>query len=392
MTHLKIFVVIGTIGVALALGLVFIIWDTPDTAETRATKSPNDAETGEQTQETGLAIGELKLSPESLAEAGVRIERLVPISLSGTIAAPAEIMANAYRSSIITPRVPAIVVERHARLSGQVEPGQPLVTLFSRDVASAEGQLLVANQEWQRVRDLGRKVVSGKRYVEAQVARKQAEAQLLAFGLEEAAIQAILDGTGAHKPGGFDLVADQAGTIVADEFRDGELIEPGRILFEIVDLSDVWIETRVAAAEASRIRQGARAWVKIGGTTHEATVQQVRASVDEETRTTGVRLVAPNKTGALRPGQFAQAEIEVGDGEPLLAVPNDGLGRNPDGDWVIFVQDEDGGIAAKEIRRVRVVGDHTVIEGVAPGAAVAISGAFFLQSELAKGGFDIHNH
>ncbi|CAJ1412112.1 unnamed protein product [Effrenium voratum] len=87
---------------------------------------------------------ELTLSEESLAAAGIRIEVLAPVVLGDVVTGPAEIQANAYRSSIVTPRIPAIVVERHVRLSDTVEAGEPLVTLFSRDVADAEGEPVFA--------------------------------------------------------------------------------------------------------------------------------------------------------------------------------------------------------------------------------------------------------
>ena len=75
----------------------------------------------------------------------------------------------------------------------------------------------------------------------------------------------------------------------------------------------------------------------------------------------------------------------------MLAVPSDALVRSPDGDWIVFEQD-DGGLKPLEVSRERVIGEWTVIEGIRAGTSVAVSGAFFLQSELAKGGFDIHNH
>lgn len=338
--------------------------------------------------------GELRLSAESLAVASIRIEALNPVLVKSTVMAPAEIQSNGYESSVITPRVAAIVVERHARLSEAVEAGTPLVTLFSRDVANAEGDFLVADREWRRVRNLGREVVSARRYLEAQVARSQAEALLRSYGLAQEAIDAVIAAAkdADHSPGEFTLLADQSGTITSDDFRDGELIEPGQTLFEVVDLDTVWVEARVDVNVADNIQAGGAAWFAINGVKREAVVEQVSSTIDEETRTINVRLLAENKDRVLRPGLFVQAEIEASEGAAVLAVPNDALVRSADGDWVLFAQDEDGGLKPVEIERVKVSGDQTVIEGVSPGTRVAMSGAFFLQSEIAKGGFDIHNH
>ena len=144
--------------------------------------------------------------------------------------------------------------------------------------------------------------------------------------------------------------------------------------------------------EAARISVGARAWVRYNGGVQEAKVEQIYSTVDTETRTVNVRLLASNIARALRPGQFAQVEIESVGGAPVLAVPNEALVRSADGDWIIFEQDEDLGLKPVEVERVRVVGEQTVIEGIPAGSSVAMSGAFFLQSELAKSGFSIHNH
>lgn len=348
-----------------------------------------DAHAGEDEDEQ-----ELVLTAENLSTAGVRIEVLAPVVLGDSITVPAEIKSNAYNSSIVTPRMAAIVVKRHKRLSETVETGDPLVTLFSRDVADAEGDLLVADREWRRVRRLGREVVSERRYLEAQVARQQAEAQLLSYGLGQDAVDAITSSKEreSHTHGEFILLAGQSGVIISDDFRDGELIEPGQLLFEIVDLDSVWVIARLDIDDASAVRIGGRAWVQYEGGTQEAEIEQIRSTVDEETRTVDVRILASNVARKLRPGQFVQAEIERGDGEPVLAVPSDALVRSPDGDWIIFEQDDDGGLKPLEVERERIIGEWTVIEGIRAGTSVAVSGAFFLQSELAKGGFDIHNH
>lgn len=361
--------------------------DESDHADGEAAKADAHDEEGEEEQE-------LILTAENLSAAGVRIEVLAPVVLGDSITVPAEVKSNAYNSSIVTPRMAAIVVKRHKRLSETVETGDPLVTLFSRDVADAEGELLVADREWRRVRRLGREVVSERRYLEAQVARQQAEAQLLSYGLGQDAVDAITSSKerGSHAHGEFTLLAGQGGVIISDDFRDGELIEPGQLLFEIVDLDSVWVIARLDIDDASAVPIGGRAWVQYEGGTQEAEIEQIRSTVDEETRTVDVRILASNVARKLRPGQFVQAEIERGDGEPVLAVPSDALVRSPDGDWIIFEQDDDGGLKPAEVERERVIGEWTVIEGIQAGTSVAVSGAFFLQSELAKGGFDIHNH
>jgi len=84
--------------------------------------------------------------------------------------------------------------------------------------------------------------------------------------------------------------------------------------------------------------------------------------------------------------------IAGSDIEPALAVPAESVLRSTDGDWVVFVEYEAGVYKAVEVEVLRTVAGRAVIGGVQPGTRVVTRGAFFLQSELAKAGFDIHNH
>jgi multidrug efflux pump subunit AcrA (membrane-fusion protein) len=105
-----------------------------------------------------------------------------------------------------------------------------------------------------------------------------------------------------------------------------------------------------------------------------------------------VRIEVPNPDDRLHPGLFVEARIASGMTEQALAVPEEAVLRSPDGDWQVFVEHVSGEFEAREVAVVRTTAGQTVIEGVKPGTRVVTRGAFFLQSELAKSGFDIHAH
>ena len=130
----------------------------------------------------------------------------------------------------------------------------------------------------------------------------------------------------------------------------------------------------------------------IGDRQVEGRVTQVHHALDENTRTLSVRIEVPNLDDLLHPGLFVEARIEGRSSERAIAVPNDALLRSPDGDWQVFVEHEHGEFEPHEVDVIRTTSGFTVIGGVEPGTRVVTKGAFFLQSELAKSGFDIHNH
>ncbi len=337
--------------------------------------------------------GAVDLTPESLKEAGILVEPLTAQNLEGEVKAPGEVVLNSYLSSKVTPRIEAQVVERHARLGDTIEKGQPLVTLSSVEMAEAVGELLVAHKEWERVQKLGTQAASAKRYSEAKVADEQALAKVMAYGMTEAQVKKLHDEGITGNPGEFQLLAMQGGTIVSDNFIEGELIEPGRVLFNIVNEDSLWVESRLSPEKAKKVEVGAGARVHIPDNGWlQGKIVQKHHLLDEETRTIGVRIEVDNEEDRLHPGMYVDTRIQAGDKQKYLAVPTASVLRSPDGDWVVFVEETPGEFKPQEIKTLRTVEDYTVIDGLPEGTRIVTEGAFFVQSELAKSGFAVHNH
>ncbi len=337
--------------------------------------------------------GGVELTPAQTAAAGIIVTALQPQTLHEVVRAPGEVMFNTYLASKITPRITAQIIQRHAKLGDHVRRGQPLVTLSSVQMAEAQGELLISNREWQRVKKLGRKVVSAKRYAEAQINRQQAEARVLAYGMSKPQVDTLLKiDDPAQAIGRFDLYAPQDGTVTSDDFILGEIVKPGRVLFDITDESSLWVEARLTPAEAHRIHKGAAATVSAGQTSLRGKVVQIHHAINEQTRTQSLRIAIKNPGDRLHPGMFVDVSIDAESRGQALALPLDAVMRSPDGDWQVFIEEAPGHFEPKEVKVLRSIGNQLVINGIEPGTRVVTEGAFFVQSEIAKGGFEIHNH
>ena len=302
-------------------------------------------------------------------------------------------MLNIYATSQITPRIEAQVVKRHVYLGDKVEKGQPLVLLSSATMAEAQGTLLIAAKEWQRVRKLGKKVVSEQRYLESRVTYQQAYSRLLAYGMTEAQTNQLVNKSSISKAdGSFTLLSPQGGTVIKDDFIVGQMIHPGDLLFEITDESTIWVEARVNPNVMRQVQIGSPVRISYGDEWISGKVIQIHHALDETTRTMAVRLEIPNPGDHLHPGQFVTARIQVGNSNPAISLPVDAVMRSPDGDWQVFVESAPGEYEPREVRIVRNIPGLAIIEGLAPGTRVVTKGAFFVQSELAKSGFEVHNH
>lgn len=324
----------------------------------------------------------IRMDAAALAAAGIRVATLDAAALSEKLRAPGEVVDNAYGTTLITPRVAALVVKRHARLGDEVAQGAPLVTLSSVEVAQAQGALRIAEQDWQRVQALGREAVSGRRYTEAQVAVEQARAAAQAYGIA---------GSSAGKANGeFTLSAPHAGRITEDDFLVGERIEPGRTLFRLVDESIVWVDAKLPAENARRIAVGSPAEVLLGTVKLPGKVVQRAHRTAEDTRNALVRIEVVNDADRLHGGAYVEVYLDAGDGDsaaggvPPVSVPT-GAVVQLQGESVVFRQSADGTLEPVAVRTGTVIGDRTVIlEGVAMGDSVVVEGVYALKARILK--------
>ena len=245
------------LAVALSLGLSACGKQDSEGSSKAVAKAAGAEEAEGQPEGSEEAAGELRLDAATLTQMGVEVQPIGSGSISEELRAPGEVIDSAYGTTLVTPRVVSLVVRRHAKLGDEVGRGAPLVTLSSVDVANAQADLRIAEQEARRVSALGREAVSGRRISEAQVAVDRARAVARAYGLPGTA------------PGGangeFTLTAPHAGRITEDEFVVGERIEPGKALFRLVDESTVWIDAKLPAGSVSRIAPGSDATVVFNG-------------------------------------------------------------------------------------------------------------------------------
>jgi len=341
----------------------------------------------------GEEASHAELNAAQLATANIETLVVRKQRLPELIIAPGEVVVNAYRTTAVTPRIGAQVMKRHVRLGDHVKKGQALVTLTSVEMASAQGELLEAEAELRRVKELGRKVVSEKRFIAAQIRYQQAYSQASAYGMSNRQIDELIkQGDAAKANGQFHLLSFQDGTVISDAFVIGQIVEPGHLLMQVTDESRLWIEARLPAGSADGINKEAQAIVVSGNANISGKVAQIHHLLDEVTRTQAVYIEVLNENHQLHPGQFVTVNIDSQYTSEGIAVPMEAVLRNNKGEWRVFVETSAGRFEPQVINLIANRGDQVVIEGIEEGTRIAGRGAFFVQSEMAKSAFDTHNH
>ncbi|MDN4504067.1 efflux RND transporter periplasmic adaptor subunit [Alteromonadaceae bacterium BrNp21-10] len=333
----------------------------------------------------------ITLSPKKMSLANIKVESIVPEYQYSSIYAPGEIKANGYKSYVVSPRTESVIISRHAALGEHVEIGKKLVTLFSEAMAQAQADYLIASTEWQRVKKLGNKAVSESRLLQAETTYNASYGKLIALGLTEKAIQSISN-KDIKAFGQYTLTAQREGVVLQDDFIQGQRVNAGDTVMLLADEKQLWVEAKVSPNKKLDLSKNSPGIVKLEGQSYNAKVIQEAHTIDPLTRTRIVRLSVENKDDNLHSGMFVKVYFQFSTQEKVMAVPEEALIRSADGDWTIFVEDHPGEFKAIEVELGRALGEFREIIGVESGTRIVTKGAFFVASEIAKGGFDPHNH
>jgi RND family efflux transporter MFP subunit len=151
----------------------------------------------------------------------------------------------------------------------------------------------------------------------------------------------------------------------------GEYRTAGTPVVTIVRTDPLRLQLSVPERSATQLRTGQPVRVHVEGDsrTHDGRLARIGAAIDEANRTLPVEAVVTNNSGAIRPGQFATAEIVVSEGEMALLVPDDAVVSFAGVQRVLVVQE--GKAREQRIRTGRREGDQIeILEGLRSGDVV----------------------
>jgi Cu(I)/Ag(I) efflux system membrane fusion protein len=180
-----------------------------------------------------------------------------------------------------------------------------------------------------------------------------------------------------------DLHAELPGYVLRKVAVHGMRVTPSDVLFDIADLSEVWILADVYESDLASVSLGMAAEVTLPyqpGRRWRGNVTFIDPLVEPGTRTVKVRIEVANGDYALKPEMFADVVLrkELGD---ALFVPESAVLR-PGDRRIVFLDLGDGTLAPREIETgARVEGGYAVLSGLAEGDKVVTSANFLIDSE-----------
>ncbi len=190
----------------------------------------------------------------------------------------------------------------------------------------------------------------------------------------------------------YTIAAPIAGVVLARTATVGALATEGTPLFEVADLSSLWVDLHIFGADAEHIRAGVPVTVTrmSDGASIETTLERVLPGMATASQSTVARATIANDDGLWRPGSAVRARITVAQQQAALVVPLSALQNFRDWD-VVFIRIGD----TYEVRPVELGqrdGDRVeVLSGIHAGDAVVVEQSYLVKADIEKSGAS-HDH
>ena len=179
------------------------------------------------------------------------------------------------------------------------------------------------------------------------------------------------------------IYAPSSGYVTARTAFQGMRVMPADTLFDLVDLSSVWVLADVYESELPRVKVGQTGRMTLAyrpGRSWAGKVTYVYPSLDEKTRTAKVRLEFANPLEELKPEMFADVVLESAP-RTALKVPDDAV-LDSGTRKVVFVAKGEGVLEPREV----TVGEQgggawEILSGLTEGEEIALGASFLVDSE-----------
>jgi Cu(I)/Ag(I) efflux system membrane fusion protein len=326
---------------------------------------------------------EVKISTAKVQKLGVRTEAAQLRELSRPIRAVGRVEVDERRIHTIAPKFEGWIERLHVNTTGQpVSKGQALFEVYSPELVSAQREYQVAAHGIEKLAGATSEAQSSMRQV-----AEAALARLANWDISPEQVERLkAGGQGDTVRRSLSFRSPVAGVILEKKAVQGMRFMPGEALYQIADVSAVWVLADVFERDIAAIQTGQKATVDIDaypGRTFEGKVSYVYPTLNAQTRTVPVRIELPNPRGELRPAMYANVNLKVGAGKtaqvlaiPLSAVIDNGAQQR------VLVQQEAGRFEPREVKLGVRSDDYVEVKsGVQADEQVVVAANFLIDSE-----------
>lgn len=318
------------------------------------------------------------------------------VDLADRIQVPSRVQVDEERTAHMGSYITGRIVNLFVILGDYVKPGQALARITSPDLTNSQLAYLRAMSRvivTQKASDRARHLLAADAIPVAEVERRQSELeiakaemaaskdQLILFGMDESDLKK-LNKTGKILPW-IDIKTNREGYVIARNVIVGQVVQPSDMLFQIADLSYVWVVGDVPEQIAQEVELGQHVEINVpalGNHSLDGVIIFVSDTINRLTRTVMTRVLVENPERKLKPDMLANMHIT----DPLhksITVPETAVVRELNLDYVFVTTGENRFQRIPVELGPELAGVRPVIKGLSTDQKIVTEGAFHLDSE-----------
>lgn len=313
----------------------------------------------------------VSMSPTAMQLADIRTATVGTMDPVKTVRLNGKVQEDERLVSSQSSHIPGRIERLNVNFTGEyVRRGQVIAYIYSPDLVTAQEELFEA----QKIKDTQPQLF------------KSARAKLKNWKLSDGQIDKILEsGTPSDE---FPITADISGYVLSKNVNVGDYIKRGEPIYEIANLSRVWVLFDVYESDMPWINKGDQVRFTVQslpGQTFESKISFLDPVINPKTRVAKARVEVPNKDNQLKPEMFASGTVEA----TLPKKSNNVIVPKTAVMWtgkrsVVYVKNTSGSGVSFMMRDVTLgpgLGDSFIVEsGLEEGEEIAVNGTFSIDA------------
>jgi Cu(I)/Ag(I) efflux system membrane fusion protein len=323
-------------------------------------------------------LSAISLSPTQRVLANVATERVEKRTLNKEITAVGVVDFAEPLQTTVSARFRGRIEKLYVNYTGEVvQKGQPLFELYSPDLVSAERDFVLALEGLKSAPASN----SMAREQQDQLVKAVRDRLHIHFGMTDEQIAELEKKKDVRNKVIFHSPIQ--GTVIRKQIAEGQYVDEGMEIYQLADLSRVWIYLDVYEKDIHSVRLGQPVQVSSEAYPDESVTGRVTfidPVLNSEARTIRVRTEFANSNGKLKPQMYVKAklsaQVPLGIAVPISAVLSTGKHN------LVWVEVQPNMFEPRDV----VLGASTdsyyeVLSGLKGGENIVVSGGFLIDSE-----------
>ncbi|MEO5356881.1 MAG: efflux RND transporter periplasmic adaptor subunit [Nitrospirae bacterium YQR-1] len=319
---------------------------------------------------------------------GVKVVQAAKKQFTKTIRTVGTVEYDEQRLATVNTKIEGWIEKLHVDYTGRyVKKGEPMVELYSPEIVATQQEFLNLSRWAKSTHGANDGTKSGESSYSDMLAKDTgsivaaAKMRLRFWDITDAQIKRLEEKGQLTKT--MTIFSPVSGFVTEKRAVQGMKVMPGEKLFDVADLSTLWLIADIYENELPLIKTGQSANITLSsfpGKVIKSKLDYIYPGISADTRTAKVRFIIKNPEGLLKPRMYANVELAIELGQ-RLCVPEDAVldtGKRQ----LVYVDKGEGNYAPR-IVKVGIKADSMVeiTEGLQTGERVAAGASFLLDSE-----------